>query len=263
MSVAIQTEATVPAPQAEVPVPEQKEELSPKFAALARKERSLRAQAQALKAKEDALKAQETEYSTKYIPKERLTRETLAVLQEQGITYDQLTSLILNQPGPQEQATSKLEAKIAALEEQLKKQETTAEERQTKAYENAVNQIRNEAKLLIDADPAYETIKQTDNLEAVVELIKERYKADNIVMSVQDAAKEVEEFLIEEAIKMSSLNKVKAKLTPQESIGETKQDPGKPQLKTLTNAVSASSTKPLTGKDRRERAIAAFKGQLK
>jgi hypothetical protein len=239
------------------------DELSPKFAALARKERALRSQAQALKAKEEALKAQESDYSTKYIPKDRLMKETLAVLQEQGITYDQLTGMILNQPGPQDIASQKLEAKIAELEAKLEKQVTSAQESQTKAYEQAVNQIRDEAKLLVDSDAAYETIKETDNVEAIVALIEETYKGTNKVLSTKDAAQQVEDYLVEEALKMAGLKKVKAKLSPQEIIEEAKpQTTEKPQIKTLTNDVT-SLTKQLSNKDRRARAIAAFKGQLK
>lgn len=253
----LKPQAPIEAPvQEEVKKPE--EELSPKFAMLARKEKSLRAQAQAIKAREDAFKVQEAEYSTKYIPKERLLKETLAVLNEQGITYDQLTGMILNQPGPQELANQKLEAKIADLESKLNKNVETAQEEKTKAYEQAVNQIRNEAKVLIDSDPSFETIKETNNVEAVVALIEETYKEDKIILSTLDAAKQVEEYLIEEAMKMVSLKKVKEKLTPQEEV--KKQITAQPQLKTLTNAVSASSTKPLSSK---ERAILAFKGQLK
>lgn len=238
--------------------------LSPKFAALARKERALRAEAQKLKAREEAMKAQEADYSSKYIPKDRLTKDPLGVLTEQGLTMDQITNMLLNQPGPQDQAVSRLEAKIQELEAKLQKQVTTQEETQTQNYDRAVNQIRNEAKLLVDSDPAFETIKDTDNVEAIVELIKETYASDNIVLSVQDAAKQIEDYLIEEAMKMASLKKVKEKLTPQEVV-EAQQSPAQTpqsQLKTLTNAVSATS-KPMSNKDRRERAILAFKGQLK
>lgn len=262
MQTETQPQSAEPTTPVETPT-EKPDELSPKFAALAKKERALRAQMQAIKQKEDAMKAQETEYQTKYVPKERLLKETLAVLQEQGITYDQLTGMILNQPSPQDQATTKLEAKIEALEKQLLsyKEETT--QSQTKAYDQALNQIRNEAKILVDSDQAYETIKETNNTEAIVALIEEHYKETGLVMSTLDAAKQVEDYLVEEALKMAGLSKVKAKLTPQEVIEEQKpQVTQKQQIKTLTNSINAT-TKPLTAKDRRERAILAAKGLLK
>lgn len=254
-------------PAATPEVPAQKpDELSSKFATLAKKEKALRAQAQALKAKEDAMKAQEADYATKYIPKERLTKETLSVLNEMGISYDQLTNMILNQPPQPDKVVLDLQREISELKNELKSHKTQTEESQTKAYDQAVNQIRNEAKLLVDSDPTFETIKDTDNTEAIVELIKERYSSEGVVMTVQEAAKEVEEYLLDEAMKMAGLKKVKEKLAlvkEEVPAGALKQQSTtQPQLKTLTNNI-AQITKPLTNKDRRERAIAAFKGQMK
>lgn len=252
-------------PVATVPEVPKTDELAPKFAELAKKEKQLRAQAQALKAKEDALKAQETDYSTKYIPKDRLTKETLAVLQEQGISYDQLTNMILNQPPQPDQNMVEMKREIAALKDQLTQYQTKTEETQTQAYTNAVNQIRNEVKLLVDSDPAFETIKAKDMSEAVVELIKEIHKTEGRVMSSAEAAKEVEEHLIEEGVTLAGLKKIQERLKAQEATLEAAK-PQAPtsqtQLRTLTNDVT-SSTKPMSDKDRKARAIAAFKGQLK
>lgn len=244
----------------------QEKALSPQFVALARKEKALRSQSQALKAREDALKAKETEYESNYIPKSKLTErfksDPVGLMQEHGLSYDQLTHLILNQPSAQDQSLQKLQAELQELRDAQANAAKQSEELQKRNYEQAVNQIRNEAKLMIASDPSFETIKETGSEEAVVELIKETFDKDGIVMSTEDAAKEVEEYLVEEALKYAQLKKVQARLNPPTTGEALKQQINeKPQMKTITHAITAS-TKPSSDKDRRARAILAAQGKL-
>lgn len=242
----------------------EEEQLSPKFAALARKERDLRRQMQALKAREEEFKVKETEYQTSYIPKSRITEDTLGALSELGINYDDLVNQVLSQSGPETLEMKKLRAEIKAIKETQTQSATKAEEQAKQQYEHAVSQIRNEAKLLVDANSEYETIKAMGAEEAVVELIRQTFDADGTLLSVEEAAMKVEEHLLEEAMKMASLNKIRQRLAPAAPAAEAeKQAPQEKQsLKTLTNAATATSSKPTTARERRERAILAFKGQL-
>ncbi len=263
------TNEAAPEVVSEVVTEPQEEQLSPKFAALARREKALRSkwlQKEAeLKAKEDSLNAKFAEYESSYVPKssikERLEKDPLGFITENGLTYDQLTQQALN---PQEVMIQKLEAKIAALESKTNESLTKAEEHQKKAYEQAVNQIRTEVKVLIDSDPAFETIKETDNAEAVVELIRETFDKEGVLLSHQEAAEEVETYLIEQGEKMARLKKVQQKLAPQPQAEEKLAEPQKSHpMKTLTHATVAAASKPLSAMDRIERAKLAFKGQLK
>lgn len=266
-------EASTEAPKAETKAAE--DPLSTQYANLARKEKALRAKAlqqeQSLKAKEAAiaakeaeLRAKEQEYQSKYIPKDKLTNDTLNALAEAGLTYDQITELMLNQQNPQKmqeiQLNKKLEAKIQELEDKISKTQKSAEEQQTQAYKQAVNQIRNETKSLVEADPTFETIKATGSIDDVVQLIEETFKQEGVLLSVEDAAREVEEYLVEEAMKIAKLNKIQQRLAPAPKPAEPKQEPPKQQqtLKTLTNSIS--SPEKLSARDR---AILAFKGELK
>lgn len=249
---------------AEATTPKVDEALSPKFAALARKERALRAQAQQLKAQADALKMKESEYQTSYISKadlqKRLADDPMSFINEHGLSWDQITQAALNQ-SPQDTQIKALKAEIEALRNDQNTVKTTMNDQQTKAYEQAVNQIRNDAKMLVHSDSKFETIKETRSEEAIVTLIEETFKADGTLLSVDEAAEQVENYLIEEGMKMARLNKVKAKLMPQEAEKPAPHE--KQQLKTLTNATTASTPTRLTQKDRIERAKLAFMGQLK
>lgn len=270
-----QTEAQrQPSTSESVPVPEVKEQdkqLSPQYAAIARREKAIRTEAQRLKAERQALDAKKTEYETNYIPKsqisEKLKSNFLGFANEYGLSGDEITAALLNQPGPESQAISKLESKIQELESKLAQTETKQSESQTKAYEQAVNQIRNDVKTLVQSDPAFETVKETDSTEAVVELIKETFdkgwEEKNIpagtILSTEQAAEFIETYLVEEAIKMANLNKVKSKLAPQPAADQKTNQPQKTQqMTTLTNAIASSKTM-----SPKERAILAFRGQLK
>ena len=248
--------------------------LSRQFAQLARQEKQLRAKAQAqeqaYRAKEEAFKAREAEltaknnqYNTGYISQDRLKSDPLGVLSEAGVSYDALTQQILNQQpvDPRTQATiNKLEAKIAQLEEHNTNSQKSQTEQQQAQYQAAVKQIKMDAKQLVASDPNFETIKATQSINDVVELITKTYERDGILLSVEEAANEVENYLVEEALKLSKLNKIKARMqqvAPKASEMKTQGTPKQPQaMRTLTNATSSSRQMSA-----RERAMLAFKGE--
>lgn len=259
--------------------PEAEKKLSPQYAALARREMELRKRDEAIKAREAALKAKDDEYATKYIPKDKLSKDPLAAIYESGMTKDQLIELILNGPQAADPVMSKVQEEINSLKAAQEAQAKAQAEQQTQSYERAVAEIRKQATSLVDSNEEYATIKETDSSEAIVELITQTYKAEGTLLSVEDAAKQVEDHLLEEALKMAALTKVKARLTPaQEEATIAAVDPNKKPtlaelqaakrtttqpIKTLTNAATAVPSKPLSNRDRRDRAIAAFMGQLK
>lgn len=260
---------TTPAPvQVEAPKLEEalgavdkpkEEQISPKFAALAREQRALHKMREELKAERAAIEAEKTTYKTKYIDKDRIKTDFLSVMTEAGLTPDEVVSAISNHD-PQSATIQKLMAKIDSLEQKQTSAEKAAIENQQKAYDNAVNNVRNEVKLLVDSNSDYETIKANDAQEAVVELIKETFEKENRLMTTEEASKIVENYLLEEAVKMASLEKVKQRLLPK--APEQVKAPIAKQQQTLTHANTTAQTKPLTPKERRERAIAAFRGQL-
>jgi hypothetical protein len=274
-----ETEVTEKAPETVEPPKEAKPEQDPvlqrQFAQLARQERQLRAKAQqqdqaikareaALQAKEDAVRAKETEYSQGYISKDQLKRDTMRILADAGVSYDELTQQILNQPGvdPRTEAlVSRLEAKIAALEAKADQNVKAQEESQQQAYKAAVKQIEMDVRTTVQNDPNFETIKATRSIQDVVELIETTYKQDGILMTVEDACTEVEKYLVDEALKVTRIGKIKRQLeqagTPKPTQTAVK-PADTPSMKTLTNA--ATSTRKLSA---RERAMLAFKNELK
>jgi hypothetical protein len=83
-------------------------------------------------------------------------------------------------------------------------------------------------------------------------------------LDIEDAARQVEEHLVEEAYKLAQLSKVQSRFkpaAPDSAKAPTQQQQG---LKTLTNSVTQDqpTNTRLTDKQRRERAVAAFMGKL-
>jgi hypothetical protein len=197
-----------------------------------------------------------------------LRRDPLAFLEKAGVTYDQLTNELLN-PAPKnphyEAKIDDMQSKIDALMERLEAGNKSQVENQQQQYQAAINQITLDAKALIKSNPIeFEAIAKTNSVRDVVELIEQTYAKDGIVLSVEEAAQEVENYLVEESFStVSRIDKIKKRLaqnTASSAKTEAKSQatPQKPQMKTLTNA--ASSSRQLSAK---ERAILAFKGELK
>lgn len=241
--------------------------VSPQFAALARKEKALRAEIQKFKSEKDTWLAEQKQaqdkYKTDYVPKERLKSDAIGALLEEGFSLDQIAKMTLEYNNAQDPRVARLMARIDELEGKTKSIDSRIVEDQSQAVEQALNQMRNEAKILIDSDPAYETIKATNNIEAVVKHIKRTYDEDDVILSVEDAAKEVEEILIEDAIKIAGLQKVKQKLQPAPQEPEKIDSKQQLQPKTLTHEMTSAPTsnkQKLTTADRVRRAKMVFNG---
>lgn len=246
----------------EIVEPAKEEPVSPKLALLAQREKRMRAMDLDLKAREDALKAKEEEYKTSYIPKSRLKEDALSALQDAGVSYDQITEALLKQPTSQvDPLIREQQDKIAALEERLSKLSGDFESKQTNEYQSALKQIGKDVTTLVKDNPEYELVDRLDMGQKVVEFIEEKFKEDGTLISIEEAAKAIEDALFEDVNKFAQLNKVKSKFAPQTPEPEKKpinlQTQDKQPTRTLTNAVTAS--KPLTP---RERAIRAFRGEL-
>jgi len=267
-------EASAPQEQKQAP---QEDKLSSQYAILARKEKALRAKIQAQEAEskakeasfqaqvEQAVKAKEQELLSKYIPRERLSQDTWNVLAEAGVTYDELTRMALNPPPAespaQKAAFERLTAEIKSLRDSQDETRKSFQEQQENSYKQAVNQIKSEVKHLAYTDPNFEMIKATNSVNDVVELIEKTFKADGVLLSVEEASQAVEDYLADEAVKYSQISKVQKRLqakpkTQPQAQQQTTQKQQSPGMKTLTNQVTSS--RKLSS---RERAILAFKGE--
>lgn len=248
---------------------EVEQSLSPRYAQLARQEKALRQRDAAIKAEraelqklKDDLLLEKATYASQYVPKDRLTRETLQVLQEQGIDYSALTQQALSSADPE---LSRRDAEINGLKaviEELKKDvqgtKDSFKQNQEQSYTQAVAMIRQEAVSLVKNDPTFETIKATNSVSEVVDLIQKTFEEGldedhpkGTLMSVEEAAQIVEEHLVEQYAKVAKLEKIQKrnapKVEPPKQVQEQKPQGSKP---TLTNTMTGTAKKEYSSRQR-------------
>jgi len=258
--------------------PKEDPQISARLAQLAKREKAIRLKQQQqdeiLRKREAEIKAREeaaAKHSTQidlnqYISKQRLKENPLDVLAEAELSYDELTKHALDQSqkNPRyENLLQKQANEIQELRKIIENQQKTQQEQQDSSYKAAVAQIRADVTELVKTDPQFETVKATGSVNDVVELIEKTFKEEGRLMTVEEATQEVEDYLVNEALKLTRIDKIKKRLTTPAQVKD--QAATKPQdqkqtqpMKTLTNATS--STRQLSAK---ERAVLAFKGELK
>lgn len=239
--------------------------LSPQFAALAKAKRALQVKERELATREEALKTQAPAGQDDLIAK--LKANPLSVLQEAGVSYDQLTEAILNNQAGISPEILAMKAELKALKEELNSQFTT---RDKQAEQQVLLELKKEALDLTSQGEQFEAIREARAQEDVVNLIhrvwqkgwSEKDYPIGHVMDVSEAAEIVENQLLEEALPFAKLKKIQSRLTPAQEAQVAAQipqpKPGTKVMRTLTNRDSAS---PIM--DKRARAIAAMQGTLK
>lgn len=229
--------------------------LSPHFAALAKAKRAAQAKEAAIQAREQALAQQEADMKSAMDKLARLKANPMRVLEEEGITYDQLTESILNQNQINPDVAA-LKQELQAMREEFAKQQ---QQRDQVSREQALRMIRKDVDSLVSQGEDFETVREAGYAPKVVELIERWYNETGDVLDTSEAARMVENELLEEATRFARLKKVQSRLTPATPPQQPAQQQtgSKPILKTLTSRTGASA--PLSA---RERAIAAFYGKI-
>jgi hypothetical protein len=230
----------------EKPAGEETVRLSPQMAALARREQKFRQQMSQFEKERAALAAERSEIEGLRSMKEKLAAKDYSGL-DGLVDYNEYSQYQLNKAqgqDPVQDEIKKLTSKIDELEKSTK-------DHVEKQFDAAVNERRVAAKQLIDSSPEFKSIKKAgpEATEAVVHHILETWENDNVEITVEQAAKEVEEILREKAKAWAALLEEEKIETPPEEEKKSL-PPLKPALKTLTNQVTTGElkrpTKPLS-----------------
>lgn len=251
--------AAAPAPQLGNPDPndpaartEVTEPLSPQAAALARQRRSLQVKERELKAREEALKTQPAAQAGG-IDLARLKAEPLSVLQEAGITYDQLAqSILAQQQGVSPEQFRAVQTELQAIKDGLK-QELANRDQQSR--QEAVKAMTVEAQAAVAQGDEFELVRETRSVPDAIRLIERIYDQTGEVKDVRWALAEIENELVKDILKVAGLKKVQGQMQPQ-AAAPAQATQSRPPMRTLSNRDTASA--PLSAK---QRALAAFWGQ--
>lgn len=237
---------------------EETKPLSPQFAALARQKREIQLERQKLNAEKAALVTESGDKTSLAEYKARIKANALSVLQEEGVTYDQLTEQILADNGSNNADLSAIKAEIKALKDGF---DNRLSERDVLAETQVKTQIRRTVDQLVATGDDFEMVREAGYAPKVVDLIDKIWKKEGILLDESEATAMVEKELLEESLKFAKLGKVQRSLNPAQ-VKQTQpvqlDRPNTKIMRTLTNRDGASST---MGK--RERAIAAMEGRLK
>lgn len=192
-----------PSDQAVVPAaPEESVRLSPQLSALARKEQAFRQRERAFLEKEKALEARLAEADQYSQLKTKLSSKDYSEAEKLGLDYEGYTKYLLDKQSgedPENQRFKSLEDEIQALKKS--KEESAAQE-----YEETVAAYKTEIAKLVESSPELTKVKKAKKEDAVLQLILDSWEQDGTEMTVEQASKDVELFLTEEAKKWASLN---------------------------------------------------------
>ncbi len=261
----------------------------PKLEAIIRREKQLYRQMKDIKAREEALKARESSFKPdEYIQKKRFQDDPLVALQELGLDYNKLTERALQEPNANDPTIRALMSKLNALEEKLTQTSTAQQQAQQSQYEQVKTQMLSDAQSYTSGNPDFELVDKWGAHDMVVAEIEkefdrtEKEMGRGIIISMDTAAKRVEDHLYNETIKALEFEKIKnykkpvAADTAASQEQQTQQDPNKlkyvskktlpykvDSVRTLTNAMTqnAPARKKDSFEDRRQELIARLEGR--
>jgi hypothetical protein len=160
--------------------------------------------------------------------KEKLAKKDYSEL-SQLVNYEEYTNFLIEQAG----ASDPAKAELNALKAEVASLKDTQKSEIDKLFDRVVSERRSEVKQIVSSNPELSTIKELGEEEAVVQHILDTYEADGIELTVAQAAKEVEEALLEQARTWTSLSKLK----PKEAAAPVQ---ASPKVTTLTNDMQAT-----------------------
>ncbi len=226
--------------------------LNPQMASLAKERRALQVKERELADREKALasKAVTPEDS---VPIAKLKSNAMRTLMELGIPYEQLTQEILADQSGMNPEILALKAELKSLKEGVDK---TLTDRDARAEQDALAEMRKEAIQLSAQGEDFEMVRETNQVPTVMKLIERTYRESGEVLDVKEAMQLVEAELVSNGLKLARLKKVQGQLAPAQPVPQPPQQ--QRQMRTLTNRDTASV--PMSPK---ARALAAFNGTLK
>lgn len=251
------------------------ERASERFAFLARKEAGLVKAKQELKSQYDALAQQraEIEAMKKEIEsvkarKSSYRQNPLAMLEDHGLSYKELTDYILNNNTVSTESQIKaLQEKLESVEKQREIDRREAEERARRAAEEreaaVITEFKSEIGNFLGREKEkYELTNLYDSADLVYDTVEEYFAKTNKVLSIPEACDLVEAYLEKQVEKSLATKKLSTKIPRPSEPGQPVAKPTEQPRKTLSNSQYTSSTPslvtPKVESDRMARALAAL-----
>lgn len=268
-----QVEQTAQTPEEPAVVDAPKESAAQRFAFLAKKESALQKQRAEIKAAREAMTAQQAEIEkirqeieAAKSKKSSYRTNPLSLLEENGLTYKELTDYILNNN------TVSTESQIKAIQDRLDETEKRREQEKLEAQKRAedqarereaqvIQEFRSEISSFIKAKAeTFELTALYDGSDLVYDTVEEYFNKTGKVLSIPEAVELVEKYFESQVEKAAKTKKLSSKLAaPSKPQDDTRQPA---PTRTLSNTKYTSSTpslvSPKVESDRMARAMAAL-----
>lgn len=217
----------------ETPTPEVT--LSPQLTAIARRQQKLQQEVQAQRDKEAAWEKEKSGYVPRDALKAKAQQNAAEALQDAlGMSYEDLANLMITQQNGADP--------VKALEAKINKLETDQVENTNRQYDATIKQYKAETSAVVSKDTKkYFLIDKQGAQDAVVQHIVDTWEENpDKVLSVEEAANDIEEFLRDEAKKQKAyLDELDGpKEVPQQN-GKQNLPPPKPALRTISHSVES------------------------
>lgn len=243
-------EETKAAPEVEE-TKEKKEDprIASRFAALSKREKQILERERAMQDRQRQLEMQAQRYQQLEHIVQNAKANPIAVLEQLGLSYEQITDYILQDPEATKPVAEKkleeIERKIKAYEEAQLHAQRQAEQ----AYiDNTVKNFKNQIVSTVQSNPEkFELVALNNAYDTVFDVVEQYFNSTGELLTVEAAAQMVEEYLTNEAeeriLKAKKFqSKFSSKAEP--SVEAKNADAKASASKTLTNTKVTSSTQP-------------------
>lgn len=206
--------------------------LSENMSAAARKEQAFRARERQLAEREQKISGSEAKAKRFDEIEAAIKAKDFIKLDELGFEYSEYVKYQLEKPAADDPHAKDIKEVRGELAQMRKEQEEKAE----REYEETKTAYRSEITKVVDDNPDFSSIKELKLQENVLKLILDAWEEDEEQMSVEEACKEIENFIVEQGKKLSTLPKLK----PAAPTEEKKLPPPR-RVSTLTNDMSPAA----------------------
>ncbi len=255
----------------ETPEPEpEADPFGPKFAALSRREKAVNQRIKEFEAREQAWQKEQEDAKTKYSGYDNLAQrfktEPLKLMEEHGLSYQQLTEMVLNEGEPTKDMVT--DHRVDDVMNQVKELQEKLDAKDAAQKESELNAVMDDFKTeiedYIDENIVdYELIKANESNDLIYEVIEQHHEKTGNILNIKDAADEVEKYLEEQVKTFSSLDKVKKMLNlPVEPGTKEPEVPGQSST-TLSNTHTAQVPNQSGGLQSREDSISSAASLIK
>lgn len=216
----------------------EEDSFSKKFAALSKREKELQR-------KDEEMKARNSGYASVDEYKKLAKTNVHEFLEKSNLTFDEITDYYLNGATNKDPKLMEVEDKLTKLEASLREKEEKVQEIERQA---AVSDYKAKQKEHVLSKPNdYELIAATDSYELVYDVTKQYYDKNNKVLTHDEAAKMVEDYLEKEVEKVLKASKIRNKFATQaDNKNETsaKTEIARDTIKTLNNSMTGATGSP-------------------